>query len=75
MSTDTIKYNGLELRLTQDPYIEDLMLSGMQRKVVYQAHAVDENDDEYIIIWNVIDLSCEDESEACDWDKFTVKAL
>jgi hypothetical protein len=71
----TVNYKGLDLKLMQEPYINDQMLSGVQRRCVYEALAIDDNDDEYMVTWNVINLDCEDESEACNWDKFTVTAL
>lgn len=57
-----IEVEGREYRTTQDPYIND---DGSQ----YQAHAVDVDNNEYIIVWEVTNAETEDESEACNWDE------
>lgn len=64
-----IVFEGKELRTTQNPYVGD-------NGDTYKAHAVDQNDAEYEIIWDVSDPFTEDESDACDWDSpASVKAL
>jgi len=56
-----IEVDGKELRTTQDPRVSD---DGM----TYSAPAVDSNNDEYLITWEVIDPEITDESSICDWD-------
>ena len=57
-----VTVDGTELRTTQEPY-----LNGDN----YTANAVDQDDNEYKIIWEITHPdfeNLEDESEACDWD-------
>lgn len=54
-----IKWEGKVLKTTQDPY---------PHNDVYTAIAIDENDNGYIVEWEVIDWDITDESEICDWD-------
>ena len=57
-----VTVDGTELRTTQEPY-----LNGDN----YTANAVDQDDNEYKIIWEINHPdfeNLEDESEACDWD-------
>lgn len=42
---------------------------------IYQALAEDDQENEYLVMWNIINEDCEDESEACDWTKYTVQEL
>lgn len=56
-----IEWDGKTLKTTQDPYISD-------DGEVYTAHAVDAEDNEYILAWEVIDPEITDESSICDWD-------
>lgn len=57
-----IEWEGKTLKTTQNPYVND---EGNQ----YLAHAIDENENEYIIAWEVINNETTDESEACDWER------
>ena len=57
-----LEWEGVELRTIQNPYLND---------DTYKATAIDHNDDEYEIVWEINHPdfdSLEDESEACDWD-------
>lgn len=57
-----VTVDGTELRTTQEPY-----LNGEN----YTANAVDQDDNEYKINWEINHPdfeNLEDESEACDWD-------
>lgn len=56
-----IEFEGKELRTTQDPHISD-------DGETYKAHAVDVENNEYIITWEVTNAETTDESESCDWD-------
>ncbi|MET3505554.1 hypothetical protein [Halalkalibacter oceani] len=56
-----VEFEGKEYRTLQDAYVSD---DGSE----YKAHAVDENDKEYMIYWETINFDTSDESEACDWD-------
>ena len=57
-----VTVDGVELRTTKEPY-----LNGDN----YIANAVDQDDNEYKITWEINHPdfeNLEDESEACDWD-------
>lgn len=60
--------NGKIYKTTQDPYL------GMNG---YQAHAIDSEEKEYMLHWDIIDdrKDWEDESERCNWDVFRVIPL
>ncbi|MGG3987467.1 hypothetical protein [Bacillus smithii] len=56
------EWEGKELRTVQDPYVSD-------DGDTYTAVAIDENNNEYQVYWEVINSDTTDESETCDWDK------
>ena len=59
-----IELEGKEYRTTQEPFVND---EGTE----YKAHAVDEANNEFMIVWDINHSdfeNLEDESEACDWD-------
>lgn len=61
-----VEIEGNEYFLTQHPYIY-----GTQgEKPHYRAAAIDNNGDEYLVTWNVLENweIIEDESDMCDWD-------
>ncbi|MWV44931.1 hypothetical protein GRF59_15015 [Paenibacillus sp. HJL G12] len=60
-----IDFEGKTLKTTQDPYIDGV--SG--ERPHYKATAVDAENNEYILVWDVYDEYEEitDESEMCDW--------
>lgn len=58
----TVTHNGKTITLTQDAYI-----TSNGSRDYYRAHAVDANQNEYYILWDIIDADCDDESNACDW--------
>lgn len=62
-----IEWEGKELKTTQDPYL-DLYRSFVDApdQDAYQAHAIDESENEYVIYWEILNNS-EDESDRCDW--------
>lgn len=69
----TVIYNGKTLALMQQAYI-----SGINDDEHYAASAEDEDGNEYTVRWEIacedVD-SLQDESDACDWNKYAVKAL
>ena len=65
------EYEGKILYLTQDPYLNELC----NQDPAYYAHAVDYEGNEYRLRFEIICPDCEDESEACDWEKYTVTKL
>jgi len=60
--------NKTELKLSKQPYIN----TDIRYPNTYTSGARDKFDNEYQVIWKIINADCEDESEACDWDKFLV---
>ncbi|MFB7817401.1 hypothetical protein ACFC0X_24930 [Paenibacillus chitinolyticus] len=59
-NSTVITWEDQVLKTTQDPYVSD-------DGDTYIAHAVDEQNNEYIIKWEVIDHETDDESSACNW--------
>jgi hypothetical protein len=59
----TVKYRGKELVLTQNPYI-----CGTDAYSWYACHAVDNEEEEYIVTWDIT-------NPACDWEVYSVGAL
>lgn len=63
-----IDWEGKEYKTIQDAYVDDYDNFG---NLLYKAHAVDENNKEYLIIWHQkegFEYENSDLSEACDWD-------
>jgi len=67
----TVEFDNKKLYLTQQPYIE--------LGDVYRATAIDTENNVYEIEWDIKDdfdpSTDEDESDACDWNKYTVRKL
>jgi|GEM_PF-2558253 len=63
---ETYTIDGKEITLTQDPFIDGVV----GERPIYKAHGTDDQGNEYIVTWNVVDNweNIEDESEMCDWD-------
>lgn len=63
----TVTFEGKTITLTQDPYIDGVA----GERPMYKAHGKDEDGNEYIVTWDVVDGYEEitDESEMCDWDR------
>lgn len=62
----TIEYNGIKLILDQDAYI-----TGTHEDPYFEAHAHDEQGNEYMVTWypkSDWDESEIDANDACDWD-------
>jgi hypothetical protein len=67
----TINHNDKTLTLVQQPYISDC-------GAFYQAHAKDDDDNTYLVKWAVTNDdpdNCDDESDMCDWDVYTVSEI
>ena len=62
-NNNTVTINSKTYTLTQDAYID----SDGSRDY-YTAHAVDADNNEYYIIWDIVDAESDDESNACDWE-------
>ena len=58
---------GVKLALTGIPFI------GKAEK--YRANAIDMDMKTYVVVWDIINHECEDESDACDWEKYTTRKL
>lgn len=60
-NSTVIDWEGKTLKTTQDPHITD-------DGDMYLAHAVDAQNNEYVITWSIIDPEITDESSICDWN-------
>ena len=60
---NTVTINSKTYTLTQDAYI-----TGNGSRDYYRAHAVDADNNEYYIIWDIVDAESDDESNACEWE-------
>lgn len=64
-----ITYKNQQLILNQQAYV-----SGDGK--TYQASASDKDGNNYLVVWDIVcDDTQGDESNACNWDKYTVVAL
>lgn len=63
-----VSHEGKKLVLTQYPYIEQ----NPNGEIVYRGCATNSAGDHYELEWDIVNESCEDESEACDWEDFRV---
>lgn len=66
----SVEFEGRDLWLQQEPYAD-----GNHDEPYYSCHACDDAGDDYMIRWPVIDIDAADESDACDWDDYTVRKL
>lgn len=66
-----VNYEGKELAITQQPYVD-----GSHEEAVYRASAQDAEGNDYDVKWTSVDLSVEDETAKahCDWTKYEVTA-
>lgn len=64
--------NGVVVHLTQQAY-----LAGTHDAPRYQASAIDDDENEYVVTWmpyaNYMEF--DDESDCCDWDDYEVRAI
>ena len=65
----TVIHKGRAITIIQQPYL------GAEDRIVpyYTAIGQDEKGNEYQIEWPDVDITVEDESDACDWGSYTVK--
>jgi len=71
--TQTVKFEGKEITLTQDPYLD-----GTHEDPCYKAAGVDTEGNDVVVKWEIyehwlnedgsLNGELEDESDACDWD-------
>ena len=66
----TVEYQGKELRLTQEPYIDTDIINDVE---YYRALAEVAGEKEYEVSWEMLDH--DDPADDCDWDSYTVKCL
>ena len=68
----TVTHDGMTLWLRQQAY-----LAGPHGDAYYTAHAVDASGDRYVVRWEILEgrEECEDASDVCDWDDYTVREL
>ena len=67
MEKFTVSGQTYEIALTQEPYI-----TGTTDKPYYEAHAVDADENHYIVRWDILgdyDPADGDEGLACEWDQ------
>ena len=67
----------IQVKLDQDAYIDQ---GGLPVETYYTAIAVDEEGNKYQIRWEITlseeeQQECDDESNMCDWDKYTATDL
>lgn len=64
-----VKHNDRIVHLTQQAY-----LAGTKDQPVYRANGVDDEGNDYRVTWTPYDnfMEFDDESDCCDWDKYTV---
>lgn len=69
----TVDHQGRLLTIMQNPYAS----SDIGTEDYYEALAIDDQENEYLVYWKVLDHEeiPEDESEMCDWEKYEVKKL
>jgi hypothetical protein len=66
----TVIFEGRLLYLQQDAYLDN----DANGEAAYFASAIDEKEEfMYEIKWQIINEDCQDESDACDWDKYYVR--
>jgi hypothetical protein len=65
-----VDFQGTEIIITQLPYI-----AGTHDVPHYKATGIDKQGNEYMVKWLVTNPECADESEACDWTRYTVRFL
>jgi len=71
----TLNYNNKQLQLQNEAFIDRDFTNDCD---VYKAHAIDAEGNEYEILWQItIDNSadCDDQSNMCDWEDYTVREL
>jgi hypothetical protein len=80
----TVELDGKTLYLIQDAYADN----GCDGELIYRSAAIDENGEDYNVVWNAYNTDEEnecyinsdgnpmgpwdDESNACDWSKYSI---
>ncbi len=64
----SLDYKGKTLTLMQDAYLD----GDCDGNGYYTAHAIDDDDNDYQIFWEIINHDCEDQSSACDWNDYSI---
>ena len=67
----TVEYKGKTLTIKQSPYLNYNTVMGDH----YKSMAEDEEGNEYIVRWDIINPDCEDESDACDWQDYQIEEI
>lgn len=62
-----IEFEGKILYLQQDAYID-----GSHDDCCYRAQAMDDDENEYDVTWDIINIGADNEDEACDWSNYEV---
>jgi len=63
----TVDFQGKTYKLIEDPYIKEIHGCAFSMKY-YQACVEDDEGNAYNLIWDNVDWSAVDKSEACDWE-------
>ena len=61
--------HGIMYQQTQNAYLD---YNSKLNRDVYTSKAIDEDGNNYSLIWEITDKESEDESNACDWSEFEV---
>lgn len=69
----TFEFKGVQVAITQDAYY-----MGDGKNSWYEAHAIDRNENWYLVKWDILDSYKQmtddeqaDEQAACDWENFS----
>lgn len=69
--------DGMDYAITQNPYVDNVAGSSTAYIVngenYFFAHGFDRQGNAVRLIWEITSPEAEEESEACDWDDFTVE--
>jgi|GEM_PF-3175229 hypothetical protein len=82
----TVRFGNKTLYQTQQAYagtdfstqyeeVDEHGFTSLINPSVYFASAIDEENNEYEVKWLVTNEEAEDESDACDWNDYTVRKL
>ena len=73
----TYTKDGVDYTITQNPYVDHVAGSTTPYVVsgenYYFAHGFDRQGNPVRLIWEIVNPEAEDESDACDWEDFTVE--
>lgn len=75
----TVEWEGKELVIMQAAHITRRLGADGNGYIiecdVYKAWAIDEDEKDYDIVWQIVNPDAEDESDCCNWDEFEVYKL